>query len=281
MDRKQPERLTNDQFMPPGASFEIFHGPLEGTVSLHWHEFYEMSFILEGEGIHFLNGVSYPLKRGDIFLLTPADFHEITAYPNTNFELFNVIFLDEWLSDEIRQLIFNEVQLHSTVFTETDYAFIEAEFRLLWSEARLPKLGSRAVMQGALERIMITLTRACLGKAYQKESSLTLFPQPSIRKALIYMQHHFRENLTLEDVAKQAQFAPNYFSECFRNAVGTTFQNYLQELRIKFAKSLLSVSELSVTEICYASGFNTLSHFERVFKQRFGKSPSSYRKVTV
>ncbi|HEY0827124.1 MAG TPA: AraC family ligand binding domain-containing protein, partial [Bacilli bacterium] len=252
MDSKQPERLTNDQFMPLGASFEIFHSPVHDTTKLHWHEFYEMSFILEGEGIHYLNGISYPAGKGHIFLLTPADFHEVVSNPANKLVLFNVIFTDEWLNEDMRQLIFSDVGLHLTDLRDLDFSFIEAEFRLLWSESRQPKLGSRAVMQSALERIMITLTRACLGEAHQRESSLTLFPQPSIRKALIYMQHHFRDNLTLEDVAKQAQFAPNYFSECFRNTVGTTFQNYLQELRVKFAKSLLSVSQLSVTEICYA-----------------------------
>jgi YesN/AraC family two-component response regulator len=59
------------------------------------------------------------------------------------------------------------------------------------------------------------------------------------------MQHHFRENLSLQDVARQVQLAPNYFSECFRKSVGVSYQYYLQELRISFARTLLRASALS------------------------------------
>jgi AraC-like DNA-binding protein len=50
---------------------------------------------------------------------------------------------------------------------------------------------------------------------------------------------------------------------------------------LRFAKSLLSVSNLPVTDICYAAGFQTLSHFERAFKREFGRSPSAWRSVAI
>jgi transcriptional regulator GlxA family with amidase domain len=98
-----------------------------------------------------------------------------------------------------------------------------------------------------------------------------------IRRALIYMHHHFREQLTLEEVAAQARLSPNYFSECFHKATGSRFQSYLQELRLRFARTLLEMSDLHVTTICHASGFNTLSHFERAFKGRHGQPPRECR----
>jgi AraC-like DNA-binding protein len=70
----------------------------------------------------------------------------------------------------------------------------------------------------------------------------------------------------------------NYFSECFHRVVGTPFQTYLADTRLEFAKALLGVSQLSVTEVCYASGFNTLAHFERMFKRKYGHTPSRYRR---
>jgi AraC-like DNA-binding protein len=94
------------------------------------------------------------------------------------------------------------------------------------------------------------------------------------------MHNHFRENLYLKDVAQQANLAPNYFSEAFHKLTGIPFQTYLQDLRLRFALALLRVSDLSVTEICYASGFNTLSHFLRVFKQKFHQSPNTFRRET-
>ncbi|WJH33318.1 helix-turn-helix domain-containing protein [Paenibacillus sp. CC-CFT747] len=56
------------------------------------------------------------------------------------------------------------------------------------------------------------------------------------------------------------------------------FQAYLQHLRLTFAVSLLSASRLTITEVCHISGFQTLTHFERVFKSRYGVSPRRYQK---
>jgi YesN/AraC family two-component response regulator len=95
-----------------------------------------------------------------------------------------------------------------------------------------------------------------------------------LHKSLIYIHHHFRERLTLQQVAQQLPLSANYFSECFSRAYGISFQKYLQELRLQFAFSLLSSASLSITEVCYAAGFNNLSHFERIFKQKFGQLPS-------
>jgi len=75
-----------------------------------------------------------------------------------------------------------------------------------------------------------------------------------------YLHHHYREQVTLHSVAEQVALSPNYFSECFRSATGVTFQRYLQ-VYAAFAKSLLSVSVLPVTEICYAAGVSNFVSF--------------------
>ena len=98
----------------------------------------------------------------------------------------------------------------------------------------------------------------------------------AIRKALTYLHHHFSEPLTLEVVAKDANMSAGYLTESFRKSTGTSFQTHLQLLRLRFAQSLLQASDLPITDICFASGFWTLSHFERVFKERFGQTPRAF-----
>ena len=92
--------------------------------------------------------------------------------------------------------------------------------------------------------------------------------------AVLYVDRHFRESLTLADVAARAHLSPNYFSERFRQYTGTSFQLYLQECRLRFARSLLASTSLSVSEVCHAAGFNSLSHFGRAFRRRYGVAPS-------
>ncbi len=104
-------------------------------------------------------------------------------------------------------------------------------------------------------------------------------PHPeSIQRALIYIHHHFRQSITLEDAAAQAYLSPNYFSERFHHSLGISFQRYLQNLRLQFAAGLLAATDRPVSEILFAAGFNDPTHFGRVFKQVFLDSPRDYRK---
>ena len=62
------------------------------TYPQHWHNYFEIEIVVAGEGTHNLNGTAYPVGKGDAYLLTPVDFHEIEAY--SSIELINVSFDD-------------------------------------------------------------------------------------------------------------------------------------------------------------------------------------------
>ncbi|WJH34419.1 AraC family transcriptional regulator [Paenibacillus sp. CC-CFT747] len=283
MDSKQPRRLTNEKYMPPGFPLRIFRSRISGHLEVHWHEFYEMHLILSGRGTHVLNGDSYPLKKGNLFLLTPADFHEILSQEQEPIEYYNLIFSDEMLKEPLRQLVFPDPHVPVCDVPEEEMNPLVAEFELISRESKQQRPGYLIMIQGALERILTMLSRWCRDEVARKTGSGigkgkgTPPLQPAISRALSYIQYHFREPLTLQEAAGQAKLAPNYFSDSFRKSVGMSYQRYLQELRLRYASSLLTISRLSVTEICFASGFNTLTHFERAFKRKYGLTPRAYR----
>jgi AraC-like DNA-binding protein/mannose-6-phosphate isomerase-like protein (cupin superfamily) len=271
-------RLTSEQFMAPHSSLQIDHHLLPGRVKVHWHEFYEMFFVVAGTGTHVLNGTAFPLAPGSLFLLTPADFHEIIPQEGITLDLFNVIFADDMLEGEIQHLLSSEIRDYFTQCDGATFSLLEAEFRRLWLEATERRVGYRRVIQGAFERILIELVRQCGAVDDVENHPRPWDPQRKIHRALVYLHHHFREPLTLERVSKEAYLSPHYFSQCFHVATGSSFQAYLRALRLRFARSLLQVADMPITDICYASGFANLSHFERAFKQQYGQSPRSYRR---
>ena len=91
------------------------------------------------------------------------------------------------------------------------------------------------------------------------------------------MQLHFKENPTLAEVASYSGFNPNYFSQKFKETVGKTYIDYLVDLKVSYAKKLLMSSNMSITDICFSSGFTSISNFMRVFKNKYGMSPNAYR----
>lgn len=279
MENKEPRRLTYDRYNLFQSTYRMFYSHLIEATGIHWHEFNELAYISSGTGVHLLNGTSFPLRRGSLFLLTPTDFHELRPDNDQVLEVYSIIFSDEVIDDELYPLLFNRAGALMYQFEKADGDSMEAEFKLMWSEVNGNWVEVRRMLFNALERIFLQLIRASNSNREIRPDPLKSFLQPNVHRALLYLQHHFREKLTLEDVSKQAQLAPNYFSECFRKGTGVTFQSYLQDLRARFAQSLLlHAPNLSVTEVCFAAGFGSLSQFERIFKQRIGCTPKLYRK---
>ena len=100
-----------------------------------------------------------------------------------------------------------------------------------------------------------------------------------IRAAKQYIQEHFAQPLTLEEVSGIAGFNPSYFSSLFKKECGQNFIEYLAEVRIAKAKELLRDSNLSVAEICEAVGYLDLKYFTKTFKKATGIKPGEFRKL--
>ncbi len=100
---------------------------------------------------------------------------------------------------------------------------------------------------------------------------------PVITRAKDYIQEHQTENLRLGHVAKAVNTSTFYFCKMFKKATGINFTDYLSRVRIEKSKNLLLNPNLRVSEIAFEVGFQSLTHFNRVFKKILGQSPSEYR----
>lgn len=114
--------------------------------------------------------------------------------------------------------------------------------------------------------------------------SMLVFERISIKhkrvmyKAVSYIKDHYREKLTVEDVARHVGFSPTYFSKIFKKELGTTFNNYLLNFRVERSKNLLLVTDLLVNDICAEVGLEDQSYFIKVFRRYTGVTPGKFRK---
>lgn len=98
-----------------------------------------------------------------------------------------------------------------------------------------------------------------------------------IWKARKFIHEHSDEKLSLTKVAKSVNTSANHFSEKFKEVTGVNFVDYVARTRTEKARERLQNSNLRISEIAFAVGFQSLSQFNRVFKKLTGKSPSAYR----
>jgi AraC-like DNA-binding protein len=124
------------------------------------------------------------------------------------------------------------------------------------------------------------------GSPYQKSQispTLTLFESPhlespsGIDSAMAFIEARYSEAITLADAAKAAFYSRCHFCKLFKEKTGKSFVTALTEVRLRHAAEMLAHSDLSVTDIGFAVGFNDLSHFERVFRSRHNQSPTAFR----
>jgi two-component system response regulator YesN len=101
--------------------------------------------------------------------------------------------------------------------------------------------------------------------------------ESTVARACKYIQENFRQELSLDDVSKEVNVSPYYFSKLFKEEVGENFIDYLTALRIGNAKELLKRPILSVREAGLQSGYADPNYFSRIFKKHTGMTPREYR----
>lgn len=241
------------------------------TSDTHWHSHFLLNIITGGELVQEINGKSFTLRRGDAIIISPVDFHRNIVEENARVSVLAVKFSDKLFYDSLSDICsFDDFPIVSTLDTKALQS-AEQMFELLLNEQKnSAALGSDKFSKSLIEQMVILILRACgREQAAEKKSK--------VHRALGFIHCNFRRNIKAADAAAFVGYSPNYFSAEFKKETGVEFQKYLRDLRLDFAMNLLKFSKLSVTEVCFESGFNTLPHFSQSFKKRFGKSPDKIK----
>lgn len=247
---------------------------LMNPTELHWHEFYEIEYVVNGTAVETINGVSYPVGPGTLTFLSPVDFH---SYQNTSSDprlyVYKVIFQDVFLPKSLR----NDMYAYKgkKITTVQDPSFRNF-FKQLYKEYTGDGYAKDIFMMNGIINLAIMVMRAL--RQNRDPEAIGNVDHSPIQDAIIYVRTHFRENISAEAVAKTVHLSPNYFSEYFKKQTGEKFSVFVFRLRVEYAANLLRVSDISVKEIAYESGFNSASYFSNVFKEYYGMSPEQFRR---
>ena len=102
--------------------------------------------------------------------------------------------------------------------------------------------------------------------------------QRVVRRAIVYLDSHFAESISRDDIARHVSISPDYLTDCFHQELGITPIAYLNRRRLREARELLDRSDDSITSVAMAVGFSDVSHFTRTFHREVGVSPRAYRR---
>ena len=239
-------------------------------MEAHSHEFFEIEYIYRGKGIHHLNGKTYPLRQGSVYLLTPADVHSMEV--EEPLQIFNVQFSEVLFQGNPLGVQLLQVQGMQLSLSPQEEETLQNLYFQIAEESKEHASFFVPYIQGLTQCILILLLRKAGSRHLQKT------PNP-IQKALMYIHRHFREPLTLEDISAVACLSPNYFCQLFHKTTGMPVTRYLNNLRAKYAYNLLVTEARSITDVCFESGFGSLASFSRAFRECYHTTPLKIRKA--
>lgn len=237
---------------------------------MHWHDFFELEIVLEGRGIQILNGETYEIGPGSVYLLSPIDYHKVIP-SDKSIRLWNVMFDESVLSSKrLREIRAGRLRT-PFVLTDGELDRTERLLELLCDEYECR--GEESCLEALFESLLCRLSRAYPAQKQAQSPEYSAEIQP----AITYLEMHFRENPSLKEMAEYVGYHPMYFCKLFKKMTGVTYNDRLNQLRVGYAKTLLAQG-VSVLETCYACGFGSLSNFQHIFRKHTGHAPSHYKK---
>ncbi|WP_147433410.1 AraC family transcriptional regulator [Paenibacillus ginsengarvi] len=285
---------TKEQFLEsPDFPFHIepyeFHS---NAIAPHKHEFIECVFVAEGEGEHIYRGETYPIARGDFFVIEPQAEHGYRVTGSVPMVVYNILFLPELLETELRQLsqvtpfirffylepmlrVSSEFQYHLKLTVNEG---LETKFLLdrIVGEYGKKELGYRLCVKAMLMELFISLSRW-----YEKRVSEPLSAVRDEKSVMAwvceFMKLHYAQPIMMEQIYQMCGMSAAAFTAKFKQYAGKTFMEYRNEVRIGMACELLRGSGDKIIHIAQEVGFNDLSHFNKAFKQLTGKTPGQFR----
>ena len=238
---------------------------------------YALTAALRGSGLLRAAGSDRLFRRGDVALLPPGLSHSCVS--TDKLEICSFFFApDEVIAPQAdlrllagyRRLFAGDapvlLRLDPALWPEAEYALDAA-----CSAEQDQQPGCRTLQSALLACLLVLLVR-------QAEKPDGAAAPETLAAAIHWMETHFAEEITLEQLSALAGMSPRHFDRLFRLQFGVTPKEYMTRLRIAQARFLLLHSEKAVTEIAFDCGYADSNYFARVFRRLCGMSPLEYRK---
>jgi len=246
--------------------------------SQHDHLYYELCCVEYGSCRFYFERSSYDLKAGDCLLIPPHLLH-YTNYLSGPCRRTGIYFHLADLQDDTAALLPGGpefLSLPRLIHVPEPYRNLFQELLIrMAQEEQIDDSHTALFLRTRLQELFLFFSRYGVFRPDNPESLRTL-DQP-IRRAILYMNEHFRENIDAAAIATAAGFSPNYLSRKFRLETGVGVHAYLTTVRLKNAALELVSTDYSITEIAIHCGFSDGNYFKDVFKKQYSQTPRQYR----
>lgn len=238
----------------------------------HFHDFYVIGFIEGGKRHLWCKGKEYDLCANDLVLFNPRDNHYCSPVRGELLDYRAVNISSDVMLRAAKEIMGKNCTPHFTqnVVYQSEIAMAVGDvYHAILTEA--PRLQKEEAFFYLLEQVLQEY-------ASSFENIENTEPDEQIKMLCFYMEQHFAENITLEDLLSMTSFGKSYLLRLFTKQLGVSPYRYLQTIRIDKAKKLLEQG-MEPIEVADRTGFSDQSHFTNFFKSFIGLTPKQYQRI--
>ncbi|MDR0638713.1 MAG: AraC family transcriptional regulator [Spirochaetaceae bacterium] len=244
----------------------------------HWHACFEIIYMRRGHIYASVDDTVYKAEAGDLVMVNAGTVHGYFGQsPNVFFQGFqfgSAFFGDDFIP--LRDIIFNVPVLSTKNMPDILSLRLRTLLDEIASEYNRKQIGWQLAVKSMLYELMLMILRE-QSKIIPHET-IRAMSSGAGRMLSFVFKNYSDESLSLEDAANALKLNKYYFSRFFKKHIGQSFHAYLTKTRVEFAKRYLIESKMTVTDIVFHSGFNSIQTFNRVFRALTGLSPREYRR---
>ena len=278
---------VNLHFNKPSAPIHISHryrDTMNVMTQYHAHdEHYEVYYLIKGKRKYFIKDKTYYVNEGDIVFINKGDLHRTFYVDDFEHERLLINFRADFLNCEygsyayLLDLVFQQPIIIQLKFKEKQ-RFEDILYSMV-NEVQKDDEGQELYLKTLLVQLLINSVRHLANNnADSQEYTGNVYNK--VTEIIHYINEHYDDDsISLESISDTFYISPYYLSRIFKNVTGFTYTEYLNHVRIQKAQRMLKESNLKVIDIAGKVGFNSLTHFGRVFKNNTRYTPSAYRKI--
>ncbi|MGQ2982391.1 AraC family transcriptional regulator [Flavobacterium sp.] len=264
-----------------GASFVAYHSVVPYfEFKWHYHPEYELTLITQGEGKRLVGDSYENFEAGDLVLLGSGLPHTWSSEPLAKERTSAVViqFSPEFINSFLQHAEFDVIR--RLLDASHTGSFFAAEYSkpVIQKIKKLPDLKGIARITSLLDILQLLSTQA--GKSLSSElfaSAKGKENEERINKVCGYIQKHSAESISLDMAAGSVGLSNSAFCKFFKRVTGKTFSDHVNDIRTGNACRMLTESDKTISEIAFASGFESLTYFNRVFLKKKKMTPRDFR----
>ncbi|GGG19866.1 AraC family transcriptional regulator [Paenibacillus aceti] len=247
----------------------------------HYHDAYEILYVVSGELYYFIGDRTYQVVGGVLLLIDMNDVHRLVNSNGAMYERVTLLFKKEFLQSfatamkEIDPFACFHSGSNAVKLRGQEQNFIENLCDRMIRENTDPSPQSELYVKLLLMEMLIFIKRKW-DKGPFIESNRS---HGQVSQIINYIHENYNRRLTLDDISRRFYLSQSHLSRIFKESTGFTLIEYINSIRVKEASTMLKNSKLTVSEIAEIVGFESLTHFGRIFKGIVGVPPLKYRKM--